>query len=260
MKRVFIIVTALCVVVLAWMVFQFAATPRNENPPLLADTPTPTPENTQSELTIPAGDAVYSYAVIRAATASAITLIPNFSGRQDAKSLGMNNSCKESVNGGFYDTAGKPLGFFYTDKKTFGAKIPSALVNGFFWADGSGDAIISSDLPHTFYRFALQTGPLLLFNSTDLSLVIQKDEHARRMVVGKTVDGQFVFLAVYSKDSVYSGPLLASLPSIVSSISRKENLGIADAVNLDGGSASAFYNGETNLSELTPVGSLFCIQ
>ncbi|KKW11013.1 MAG: hypothetical protein UY49_C0010G0009, partial [Microgenomates group bacterium GW2011_GWC1_49_7] len=78
------------------------------------------------------------------------------------------------------------------------------------------------------------------------------------MVAAKTGEG-FLFLTVYKEDSVFEGPLLADLPKVIQKINTEENLGIVDALNLDGGSASAFDNGETSLSELTPVGSLFCV-
>ncbi len=260
MKRVFAGIILVCVLLLAWTVYQFVHIQNQVLEPVSSIDPVPTPDAPSPGPTITVDNLSYSYALIKVATGSSITLIPNFTDKRDAKSLAGDNLCQQAINGGFYDTAGKPLGFFYADKRTYGAKISSALVNGFFWADADGGALISSDLPRTSYRFAIQTGPMIVFNSQALPLTITQDEHARRMIVGKTVDDGFVFLAVYSSDSVYSGPMLADLPSVVDSISRKENLGIADALNLDGGSASAFYNGKTALSELTSVGSIFCIK
>jgi uncharacterized protein YigE (DUF2233 family) len=259
MKWVFVGILVV-VFVFAWIAYQFVNIQHTVIEPVASADPTSTPDPGIPETTVTVGDTTYSYAMIKVATGSSITLIPNFSGKRDAKSLADENQCQEAINGGFYDTAGKPLGFFYTNTRTYGTKISSSLVNGFFWADTNGGALISSDLPHASYRFAVQTGPLILFNGQTLQLTIVQDEHARRMIVGKTADDRFVFLTVYPADSVYSGPTLSELPSVVASISKKENLGIADAVNLDGGSASAFYNGETSLSELTPVGSIFCIK
>jgi uncharacterized protein YigE (DUF2233 family) len=260
MKRVFVGILVVAIFVLVWITYQFVNIQYKVIEPVSSTDPVPTPTPIQPEPTLTVGNTTYSYATIKVATGSSITLIPNFGVNLDAKSLADNNQCQEAINGGFYDTAGKPLGFFYANTRMYGTKISSPLVNGFFWTDTNGGALISSDLPHSSYRFAIQTGPLILFNGQALQLTIAQDEHARRMIVGKTSDDRFIFLAVYTADSVYSGPLLSELPSVVDSISRKENLGIADAVNLDGGSASAFYNGETSLSELTPVGSIFCIK
>ena len=80
------------------------------------------------------------------------------------------------------------------------------------------------------------------------------------MAAAKTMDNELLFLTVYSGDSVFDGPLLADLPLVIEKISDEEKLDIAEAINLDGGSASSFYQGETTISELTPVGSLFCIK
>jgi len=157
-----------------------------------------------------------------------------------------------AINGGFYDTANKPLGLFRIGETVLAKQIQSNLLNGFLSDDGITVAVPTG-------RFVLQSGPLLIQRGNPLPLKIQNDEHARRMVAAKTGEG-FLFLTVYKEDSVFEGPLLADLPKVIQKINTKENLGIVDAINLDGGSASAFKNAETTLSELTPVGSLFCIK
>lgn len=225
--------------------------------PIAAPTPTIAVQHVPS-VTINNEQFTYSYFIVQ--LPSDISLIPNFSRPKDVQTLMTENTCTSAVNGGFYDTAGRPLGYFFSNTRTYSAKIVSSLVNGFFWADDSGTALISTALPDIPYRFALQTGPMILFNGQTMVLTIQNDEYARRMVAGKTTDNQFVFLTVYSSDSVFSGPMLSQLPALVADISTKENLDIADAVNLDGGSASAFYSSDTRLSELTPVGSIFCVK
>jgi uncharacterized protein YigE (DUF2233 family) len=168
------------------------------------------------------------------------------------------NNCVSAVNGGFYDKQNRPLGYFQSNGKTFTPKIDSDLLNGFLWENASGSAVISRELPNTTVIFALQTGPMLMFDEKTLLLSINNDSRARRMVAGKNMYNQLVFFTVYNGDSVYDGPLLTDLPSVIQAIGTKENLNIAEAINLDGGSASAFYSGDTRLSELTPVGSLVC--
>lgn len=249
MKRVYLVLFAAGVIVIAWVVFQFMSINLHPTETVTIAQPSPTPLNEP-----------YTYSLIRVSSTSAITLIPNFSEKIDTRSLVDANGCSAAINGGFYDTAGKPLGFFFTNNRILGKQIQSALLNGYFWADATGTALISTDLPSNIsYRFALQTGPMLLFNGQTMPLAIQNDEPARRMVAAKTRDNTYVFLTVYDENSVYGGPLLSDLPSAVEEISNQEKLRIADAINLDGGSASAFYNGDIMLSELTPVGSMFCI-
>lgn len=217
---------------------------------LVTPTPTPAPVTQNAD--------PFTYSLIK--PAGSVRLIPNFTQKRDSGSLIDANGCRAAINGGFYDTDAKPLGFFYTDGTIIGKQIRSALVNGFFAADEQEIPFISAVLPDITYGFALQTGPLLFMNGEKLPLVIQNDEPVRRMVAAKTTDNRIIFITVYNGNSVYEGPRLADLPEIISGINAKENLEISDAVNLDGGSASAFYNGDTRLSELTPVGSLFCIK
>jgi len=197
----------------------------------------------------------YAYAYV---TAGSLSLIPNFSDRFAAQTIYEENDCKAVINGGFYDKQNKPLGLFQVGDKTYGKQLDSDLLNGFVWMDASGTAVISSELSPQPVQFALQTGPMLLFNGNVLPLSIHNDAPARRMVAAK--NSELIFLTVYNPDSVFDGPLLGDLPKIVQEISQKENLHISEAINLDGGSASAFYSEETKLSELTPVGSLFCLR
>lgn len=220
--------------------------------------PTATPEATQ-EKTVNDGTNTYTYDYFTVSDPNALTLIPNFSKKADAKTLFDENRCMNGINGGFYDTANKPLGEFQVGGTYYGGQIENELVNGFVWADASGSAIISSNLPYQSFRFALQTGPILLFNGLPIQLTINNDIGARRMVAAKSRQNQLIFLAIYNGDAVFDGPKLADVPTIIQNISNKEKLAIADAINLDGGSASTFYHGDTVLSELSPIGSLFCV-
>lgn len=201
----------------------------------------------------------YSYFIVQ--HPENLVLIPNFSQKTDAKSVLDANSCSAAVNGGFYDTNNKPLGLFQTGDTTIGRQIESDLMNGYLWAQASASAVvISSELPQVPFRFALQTGPILLFDGNVEPLTIHNDAHARRMVAAKNTDGQLLFMTVYNGESVFEGPYLATLPDILMLISSREKLDLADAINLDGGSASAFYFGTAALTELTPVGSIFCLK
>ena len=256
MRKIILIFFATALTVLGWIVYEF--TTIDEKILTVKTTPTPTAEAPGMPPTVTTDAGTYAYAYSMADVGS-ISLLPNFEKKSAAASLAETNRCLKYISGGFYDTAGKPLGFFYTDNKTYAPRIQSSLVNGFLWADAGGISI-SSSLPDSTYRFAMQVGPRLLQSGNVLPLRIQNDEHARRMVVATASDGKPIFLAVYNADSVYEGPLLAQLPEVVATISREKQLSIADAVNLDGGSASAFSNGEIRLSELTPVGSLLCVK
>ena len=54
------------------------------------------------------------------------------------------------------------------------------------------------------------------------------------------------------------GQIFHNLPGIIAKLNVKEEMGLADVINLDGGSASALVTPEFSLSEASPVGSFFC--
>lgn len=261
MKKILIILILLLLASAGWIAWRAQKVYQAyTNPPLPTVSPTPLPQSAKTPPTVEMNQAFFAYDVIRAATASALTLLPNFIEKKDSQSLRSAHACTSAINGGFYTKESRPLGLFQIGTRVWGPAIDSALVNGYLWVDAEEHFLITSELPGVSRRFAMQSGPLLFFNQQMLPLTIHNDSGARRMVAAKTMDNALIFLTVYAADSVYDGPLLADLPRIVQTISEKERLDIADAINLDGGSASVFYREDTSLSELTPVGSLFCIR
>ncbi len=229
------------------------------DPPKAILSPTPTPKKSTVK-TVNAADNNYAYAFFTVTDPENLSLIPNFSHPEDAESLMTENGCGSVINGGFYDTANKPIGYFKIGGNVYGPHADSELVNGYLWAQASTPAVISTNLPNADYRFALQTGPILMFDGTVQPLTIRNDAPARRMVAARSMDNRLLFMAIYDENSLFEGPLLTDMPGVIQAISEKENLHIADAINLDGGSASAFYSADTKLSELTSVGSLFCLK
>ena len=262
MKKIFIILILLLVTSGLWIAWRGLTVYRAYTTapvPAISTTPPPPPSGKEVP-TVEVNQTVFTYDVIRVATASAVTLLPNFTEKQDAQSIRTANGCTSVVNGGFYTENNRPLGLFQIGTRVYGPSSQSALVNGYIWVDAQENFFITSEIPEVSRRFALQSGPLLLFNGQTLPLTIHNDTGARRMAAAKTMDNALLFLAVYTEDSVFDGPLLADLPLVIEKISDEEKLDIAEAINLDGGSASVFYQGETTISELTPVGSLFCIK
>ncbi len=221
--------------------------------PALTETPKPL-----TNLSVTLGNKKYAYAYFSVADPNKISLIPNFSEKIDVKTLMEQNNCNEAINGGFYDTNNRPLGYFASKEKILGNAIPSSLVNAFIWKDQSGHITVSSNKPPEGTFFGLQTGPLLIYNQQALPLTMRSDKPARRMIAAETKNGTTIFMTLYDGENVYEGPLLADTPSVVLLVANDLGTPIAAAVNLDGGSASAFYSETTKLSELTPSGSIFC--
>ncbi len=246
---------------ICWNIYKvfFSKNIYTQSPSFISGTPT-TPSSVLTK-SILLEDEQLSYNLFTASPSS-VVLLPNFAQKETSAALLQTNGCKQAINGGFYDKQNHPLGLFMVDGDTLGEEIQSALFNGFLVIGNSGTATIADGYTrNSSDRITLQSGPILMNQGNILPLRIQNDEHARRMVVAQTTQGTLVFLSVYDQESVFEGPLLARLPAAIRAIATKENLSLTDALNLDGGSASAFYNNSgTSLSEFTPVGSLFCIQ
>jgi uncharacterized protein YigE (DUF2233 family) len=227
-------------------------------PTVAPTTPRPTPTETAGEAqvypTVTFNNREFAYALARA-SGSRLSLIPNFPDNQSFSAIVKENGCTAAINGGFYREDRTPLGWFVVGGEEIVPPRPSALFNGYLVIDGTTRIYQE---PSSQATYALQSGPMLIWNSELLAIAIKNDELARRSVVATNSQGEVILLSVFSPDQVFEGPYLIDLPDVVALINQKEKLGIRAAMNLDGGSASAFHKEETNLGELTYVGSVVC--
>lgn len=198
---------------------------------------------------------------------SRISLYPNFEDKKTAKNLMEEYDCHMLINGGFYsseDGENSPLGLFVSEGKVISKYRENKTHNGVFYIKNNQDPIVSRQTPSAGIFTAVQTGPVLIENNEEVELSLSKDKNARRMVAATTAENGLIFIAVYEEGTAFSGPRLIDLPQIVSKFSAENNISIKDAINLDGGSASAFYvksgafGEEVALSEASPLGSFFC--
>lgn len=218
----------------------------------------PSPSAPPQSLDIDKGGKVYRVAWIGIENPSVLSLIPNFTEKRTARSLIDNKECQEVVNGGFYAKDNQPTGLFVADFKTLRNHIPSSLLNGYIFIDQNNTASIQASPPEVSVRLALQAGPVLIRDEKVVKLVIRDDEFARRVIMGITQKGVIIFLTVYDPENTWSGPKLGDTPAVLSGLIERFQL--TDAVNLDGGSASAFIRSDLSLQELTSVGSFFCVK
>lgn len=188
---------------------------------------------------------------------SKLELISNFSQKYSSQQIMSEHNCQRGINGGFYTPDNFPLGLFFTYEGWIN-KIPhrSNLLNGYVYQliDRSFDfTTVPPDL--TQIRFLFQTGPWF---TTESRLSISPDEPDRRMLIGKTPDQRFYFFAVTEQENSYSGPPLGQLPELFSEFSRKSEVRINELINLDGGSASAYFGSKISFEEIVSIGSLLC--
>lgn len=192
--------------------------------------------------------------------ASDITLIPNFDQAKTASDLFDSQKCGAVVSGGFYTPGGSPTGLFVSEGETLKKYTSSSLLNGLYSINDFETPRISKGVPRDHLRVALQAGPVLIENSFTQNLNLIRDEEARRVVVGVTGENKTVFIVFYNPESAFMGPKLDDMPEALELFGEKTGIGLADAMNLDGGTASAFYTPEVKLPEVTPVGNFFCVK
>lgn len=181
-----------------------------------------------------------------------LTLVPNFDEKKTASQIMEENGCSYGANGGFYTTDYKPIGLFRTQNSQLSQATINTTMNGFFSKNSDSELTISRSAPADYVLFTLQSGPYM--TSTSL-LSIKNDSYNRRTLVARTQGNTWYFIAIIEKDNSFSGPKLSDVPKILG----KLPLHIVEALNLDGGSASALYNDKgIRFGELTPIGSFFC--
>jgi uncharacterized protein YigE (DUF2233 family) len=203
-------------------------------------------------------NAVYLYELFIVSNPESINLIPNFETQASASALVVENNCTYAINGGFYGANNLPVGLFRVNGKVYGRQSSSTLVNGFVSINNNSVSI--STQPNINATIVLQSGPLLMTNGKPLNLQLIDDKVSRRSWLGITDSGDIVFSVVHSPQVEILGPRLEDLPQLVELIAKEENINLIQAINLDGGKASYFHTKEKTLSEVSPIGSLFCIR
>ena len=228
----------------------------------VAEPTSPTPAETQlSEApAVEIDGQIYAYRLFETEKPDAIALIPNYSQKLTVNELVEMHGCRSAINAGFYDPDRRPLGLVTANGQNLAPPRKSSLLNGFFFITDTGVVGIADELPGANLTLGLQSGPLLVTEGSSVPLSLVTDEPARRSVLAITANSRLLAIIVYRKEAVFAGPLLSLLPEIVMAIAQKEGQTISAAVNLDGGSASAYHSTDASLDELTPVGGLFCIR
>lgn len=208
----------------------------------VAATPTPTPQvNPGERITVNNK----TYIVYRQEISYDLRLIPNF--EEQNTSTKLMERCTYGANGGFYTQDNKPIGLFISDGILLSRAVSNTTLNGFFVK--TDHFALTRQPPTNSVEFALQSGPYITSQSI---LKIRSDTYSRRILIARS-DSRWYFVAITERNNTFSGPLLVELPKLVGELDFDE------ALNLDGGSASALYSESgVRLGELTPIGSFFC--
>lgn len=246
MKKIILVLFLLVLILTA---VGFFPPPPVHSPTLVSPSPSPTPDLARF------GD--YRYAWVKLDNLANLKLLPNHDAQLSSENLANKYHCQVLVNGNFYDQQDQSLGWLVSQGKTLSPPITSSLFNGYFSLSAS-KVEISSSVPQGLVNLGLQSGPLLILDSQPLLLKINQDQPRRRVIVALNNQSQLIFLVLTGTDSLYSGPLLADTPKLVLALGQTINQNLVAALNLDGGSASAFHTDTIHLNEYTYIGSFFC--
>ena len=190
---------------------------------------------------------------------NSLKLIVNYEDSKPSDDVYVENNCIGLSSAGFYDEMGEPIGYVVNKGEILNQKIESSLFNGFVTLEGSMK-ITKDDLDSVGKNTDIvQTGPVLLYNKKSMDIKMNNDKYARRIVAAVKDTNTSYLMAIYNKNSLFQGPLLSDLPEILEDVSIAEDLDIVHAINLDGGSASAFFTEGLKLKELKKVGSFICV-
>lgn len=223
-------------------------------------TPTTTPSITPQIKTVLSDSKTYAYAIIGPINPDRATLHSNLPDKKSSAELKSMYSCQSLTSAGFYGTNDKHIGLFLVNDVIVQEQSQNSLFNAYVWNTQDNKSGIGQILPDLPLSFALQTGPVLITENSPRQLSLTVDEEARRIALGVTENNLLIFYVVHQPGNTFSGPTLANLPEIIHTINEQENLSVPTAINLDGGNHSTFQTSTNAISELSPVGGVFCIK
>lgn len=257
MKKILLIVFILSILIVSITVLHYQKSTIVFTWPT-HNTPTPT-KHTYQLHQIPYQDTSYAYMYSIQGDENTIVLLPNFDDKLSARNIYDEHTCTTLINAGFYNTDHTPLGYFISNTYKHDTPSSSPLMNGYVWKSKTLYEISYTKPVYDDIIFALQNGPMLIYNKQVLNLSIVNDEPARRSVVFQTDNNTLGFITIFHADNTYMGPTLKSLPFILDQIAQQEDIAITHALNLDGGSAASYISTEYSLHELTLIGGAFCV-
>jgi exopolysaccharide biosynthesis protein len=191
-----------------------------------------------------------------------IELYSNLEEKLTGKDAQIKFGCTNLVSAGFYGTDNKHIGLFLSEGKILSESAQNSLFNGYLTIDSNKKSTISATPPADLIalRIALQSGPILFLQGKPVNLNSNVGDPARRIIAAISNRSEITFISIYAKNNLFSGPKLNDLPGIINNINNTTGLNIVDAINLDGGTHSAFLSDSVNINELSTIGGFFCVK
>jgi uncharacterized protein YigE (DUF2233 family) len=169
----------------------------------------------------------------------------------DAQSLGAvmkREKCVCGVNGGYFDTEFKPIGLRIADHTTFSPLRRARLITGILLQSDRGiDVVRVGEFSQTKKIIAaVQSGPFLVEGNKRIR-GLNDSQLARRTFAGIAINDR-AFLGVCSDVS------LGQLANVLATTPIVPDSKIRSAMNLDGGSSSAFWFARADSSAFSIAG------
>ena len=164
-----------------------------------------------------------------------LRVLQNEGGAESLGEMMRHEKCLAGVNGGYFNENFAPLGLRIANGQMIAPLQRARLITGVLVASPRGVQIVRS---REFSRrlgvtAAIQCGPFLVDRGQPISGL--NDSHLARRTFAATTGGSRALVGVCSEVS------LAELAKILATTSLAEDLKIERALNLDGGSSSAFW-------------------
>jgi hypothetical protein len=232
----------------------------SENMQLASTTPAVETEMTAERQTAPTTDQIYKnsdgiqvkWIILR--DISRLKLYSNLEDKLTSDEAKDKYLCNDLTTASFYGTDGDHIGLFIAEGNQLSNTVKSTLFNGFFYVLND-KPYISRNAPSEA-QIAIQAGPMLVEN--EKYLAVEGDEPARRIVLATNRQDNIIFIAIFDGNNPVSGPSLKELPGILENIDKNTSLDFLSAINLDGGTHSAFISDDIDLTEISIAGSYFC--
>jgi uncharacterized protein YigE (DUF2233 family) len=164
-----------------------------------------------------------------------LRLIDNANGSDSLREAMAREKCLAGVNGGYFDTSFKPLGLRVIDGEVTSSLIHARLLTGVLGTSARGVEIMRlSEFSHSrHFQMAVEGGPFLVDAGARVRNL--NDTRSARRTFAAMMRGEKAALGVSSELT------LAQLAEALTNRSLANDFKISRAVNLDGGSSSAFW-------------------
>ncbi|HAP38094.1 hypothetical protein A2574_00105 [Candidatus Shapirobacteria bacterium RIFOXYD1_FULL_38_32] len=256
----FIIIVVLIFFLSIFNPFSPNTSPKSILPdPTITTTPTPSAPQPQNLSFL---NRNFQYYFLKIKSNQTLSLISNFSNHQTSSAIIKNNQCLFGINGGFYHPDNTPLGLFVINGQQLGQYTSSPTFSGFLTKNQKNQIAIQNIDPNNpdllkNYQFILQSGPL--FDPINNPNPIFSDsEYARRHLIAQDTEGNLYLFSIFEKGAAFGGPRLKDIIPIFQSPQFRQIADFTKILNLDGGTASAFFNQNIKVEELQFVGSFLC--